>query len=335
LIKNIFLVKGNDFQDLENLAVFNYPQDIVTNSNSLIENMLYGHDCKKLQGIENKTVPYQIDEPVPQVINNLNLSTICIDGRIIIGLHLDNNDNPYDYEEIFKELIHELVNNEKICSFEDDLEIENLLITLFIDFRRYGEEVLENFSSPGIEKESSFVKVFLFGIEEVGKTSMVRRIKTGEYSDNYFTPTRKFNIQYVQDHGKGLAAFWDMPGQPLFRKKWLTGLQDSNIVVYMIDISDQIRFESSKKELYSIINRYELSGVPLLIIGNKVDLVNHLSENDGNTNGDHLKRLKNEIFEFFKFNEIRNHEWQFLFTSVKTNYNVDNVVETIFDLLSQ
>ena len=101
----------------------------------------------------------------------------------------------------------------------------------------------------------------------------------------------------------------------------------------MIDISDQIRFSESKKELYSIINRYELSGVPLVIIGNKVDLINHLTDTHRESNKIHLQRLKNEIFEFFSFKNIENRKWKFLFTSVKTGYNIEKVVEIILDLI--
>jgi small GTP-binding protein len=329
------LLKGEDFQDLDNLSVYGYPQEIIKKDKVLVESLVYGHKLDNQLQIKQKSVQsseiFQIDEPIPLVIGNLNLCTICLNGDTIIGLILENSDNPFDYKEIFQELVNELVNNEKCCSFEDEIEIDNLIITLFIDIRRYGDENIEKYPSIGLGKEDSFIKIFLFGIDEVGKTSLVRRLKTGQFNDNYFTPTRKFNIDYVPQDERGLLAWWDMPGQQLFRKKWLIGLQDSNLIVFMIDVSDQIRFSESKNELYSIINRYELAGVPLLVIGNKVDLVNNKSMEPDK---DHLSRLKEEIFEFFEFYQIDNHPWKFLFTSVKTEYNVESVLDTIFFLIS-
>lgn len=315
--------------------IFGYPQEIGIKDKDLVENIAYGHNLgHNIQNTQQNAQTadiYKIDEPIPLVVGDLNLSTMCINGDTIIGLILEKSDNPFDYKLIFQELVNELVNIEKSCSFEDEIEIDNLLITLFIDLRRYGDENIEEYPKIELKQEDSFIKIFLFGIDEVGKTSLVRRLKTGQFNDNYFTPTRKFNIDYVPQDEKGLLAWWDMPGQQLFRKKWLIGLQDSNLIVFMIDVSDQIRFSESKKELYSIINRYELAGVPLLIIGNKVDLVNNNSIEPDKA---HLSRLKDEINEFFDFDKIENRHWKFLLTSVKTNYQVDLIRDLIFFLIS-
>ena len=336
MLQNIFLLRGKDLQDLDNLNVYGYPQEVIKKDKDLVESLVYGHKLENQGQNEQVSVQstetFQITEPIPLIIGDLNLSTMCLNEDTIIGIILEEGDNPFDYKEIFQELVNELVNVEKSCSFEDEIEIDNLLITLFIDLRRYGDEKIEKYPIIELHKEDSFIKIFLFGVDEVGKSSLVRRLKTGQFNDNYFTPTRRFNIDYVQQDEKGLlAAWWDMPGQSSFRKKWLIGLQDSNLIVFMIDVSDQIRFEESKKELYSIINRYELAGVPLLIIGNKVDLVNNDSLDPDK---EHLRRLEDEIQGFFDFDKIENRHWKFLFTSVKTSYNVDEIMDLVFFLIS-
>jgi len=340
LIQNIFLIRGINQQSIDDLSIFNYPQEIISKDNTIIENLILVHDSKALRNKVNDTNNYsnpqkfQISNPIPQKIDNLNSITICINKSIIIGLVFDQDDNPYDYEDFFKELMQELINNENRCSFHEEFDIENFLITAFVDFRRFDDELVQKQSGMEIPKESPFNKVFIFGIDEVGKSSLVRRIKTGEYADNYFTPTKKFNIQYLNDEEKGLLAFWDMPGQYSFRKKWLTGSQDSNILVYMIDVSDQIRFAEARKELDFILDHYELSEVPLIIIGNKIDLVNHVNINDIYENKKHLDRLKKEIFDYFKFQEISDRKWKFLFSSVKTNFNIENIIQSILDFIS-
>ncbi|MFX1259865.1 MAG: ADP-ribosylation factor-like protein, partial [Promethearchaeota archaeon] len=258
MLNNIFLFKGKKVHHLDKLNFYSYPNDIITfDDEGILNKIIYSHDHddllrkyrnKKNFSINNGTndknlIRYVIETPVPQVIDNLNIYTTCINGKIIIGLIFDKDDNPYDYKNIFEELLNELLNIEKSCSFEDEIEIENLLLTIFIDIRRYGDEYVEKYPKIEFHYSESFIKVFLFGIQDAGKSSLVRRIKTGEFSDNYFTPTKKFNIEYIQRDDKGLLAFWDMPGQRLFRKKWLIGLQDSNILIYMIDIANQIGFE--------------------------------------------------------------------------------------------
>ena len=335
MLYNIFLFKGK--QDLVDLNIYCYPKEIISvNNKLLVNNIIKGHDQEKKNDKEESLSNckalnhYKIDKPVAQYINDYNIYTSCIDEDIVIGLIFEDGDNPYDYKDIFEELLYELLNNGNGYSFEEEMEIDNLLISMFIDLRRYGDEVVEK--TPEIEfyyQREAFFKVFLFGIDEVGKTSFVRRLKTGEFNDNYFTPTRKFNIEYIQEEERGLLAVWDMPGQELFRSKWLKGLQDSNIIVYMVDIANQRRFEESKKEFWKILNNNELNGIPLLILGNKSDLVKYSDENYETQ----LQNLKEEVFDYFDFEKVKNRNWKFIFTSVKTNHNIEKTVQTIFELI--
>ncbi|MFX1461649.1 MAG: ADP-ribosylation factor-like protein [Promethearchaeota archaeon] len=331
MLQNIFLFKGNKIQDLEDLNVFYYPNEIISLKDKLlIKKIIDEHDKKDIiQQITSNH--YQIDEPIAQYINDLNLYTSCINGNIIIGLIFDDEDNPYDYKEIFKELLNELLNNGNGYSFDDEIEVDNLLISMFIDIRRFGDEVIEKPTEFDyyFQKEA-FFKIFLFGIDEVGKSSLVRRLKTGEFNDNYFTPTRKFNIEYLPVDEKGLLAIWDMPGQRNFRPKWLIGIQESNIILYMIDIANQRRFEESRSEFWNVLDKDEFNGIPLLVLGNKSDLVKFSQENFN----EQLLKLKEEISDFYNFIKLKNRKWNFLFTSVKTNFNIDNVIPAIFDLLS-
>jgi ADP-ribosylation factor-like protein 8 len=336
LLSNIFLLIGKSFYDLNDLDIYSYPDDITKKRDAdFIHRVIFGHDHNSDPILTNydssQTLEFEhfeMDCPVSQIVDDLNVYTICINSKMIIGLILEKDDNPYDYKEIFEELSFDLLNNEKCCSFEDEIEIENFLITLFIDIRRYGDEFIKK--TPEISFATGiFTKVFLFGIDDVGKSSFVRRLKTGKFNDNYLAPTRKFNIEYIQDNeGRGGLAIWDLPGQRTFREKWLTGIQDSNLIIYMIDVANQLRFEEARRELWNLIKRYDLSEVPIIILGNKVDLIN-IKDN----NGDQLHRRMQEIIDFFELDKLDNKDWKFLFTSVKTNYNIKEVMQTIFDLI--
>ncbi|MFX1323860.1 MAG: ADP-ribosylation factor-like protein [Promethearchaeota archaeon] len=337
MLQNIFLFKGKKLQVLEDLNIYCYPKEIINiDDKLLVNNIIKCHEQEDSNEDEDyssqsKLTHYKIDKPVSQYIHDLNIYTSCINNMIIIGLIFEEEDNPYDYKDIFEDLLCELLINGNGYSFDDEIEIDNLLISMFIDLRRYGDEVVEK--TPEIEflyQREAFFKVFLFGIDEVGKSSLVRRLKTGEFTDNYFMPTRKFEIEYIQSEERGLLAIWDMPGQLRLRSKWLIGLQDSNIIVYMIDIANQRRFEESKKEIWNILQNEELNGIPLLILGNKIDLI--VKPDD--ISNVQLHALKEEIFASFNFEKIKNRDWAFLFTSVKTNFNIEKTVQTIFDLVA-
>lgn len=337
MLQNIFLFKGKEIQDLVDLNIFSYPNEVIKiNDRQLISQIIKCYNGNEVsiknKNLNNKITHYKISKPIAQLIENLNIYTCCIDEEIIVGLIFEKEDNPYDYKDIFLELLNELLNNGFKYSFDDEMEIENLLISVFIDLRRYGDEIIERF--PEIEyyyrQKELFIKVFLFGIDEVGKSSFLRRLKTGKFNDNFFAPTRKFNIEYYQDDEKGLLALWDMPGQKNFRKKWLLGLQDSNILIYMIDIANQIGFEESKQEFWNILNREELNGIPLIILGNKIDLIKS-SEKGKN---EQITKLEEEIYNIFDFNRLRNRDWEFIFTSVKTGFNIDKTIECVFNFVS-
>ncbi|MFX0076709.1 MAG: ADP-ribosylation factor-like protein [Candidatus Hermodarchaeota archaeon] len=345
MLLKIFLLKSKNSRDLNNLDIYSYPEDINNQENNdILLKIVQGHDHKSLKApcvgnnqinkgtIENKdsSNPFVISNPVSQVIDDLNLYTICINSEMLIGLIFEKDDNPLDYKELFEDLTSELLNSERCCSFEGEMEIENFLITLFIDIRRFGDEILENALDVYFQPSGLFTKVFLFGIDNVGKTSLTRRLKTGQYTDNYYTPNKRFNIEYIQKED-GLLSIWDSPGQSSFRERWLMGLQDSNIIIYMIDVANQLRFEESKKEFWNIMNQNEFKEIPLLILGNKIDLINY---NDHNNN-ESLERTKNEIIQFFEFENLDNFEWKFLFTSVKTSYNIEKLLSMIFTLVSE
>jgi len=325
------LFKGNKIRDLEDLNIYSYPNEIISiNDKILVNNIIKEHE-KECCSQESKEKRYVINEPIAQFLNELNIYSSCINDKIIIGLIFDNEDNPYDYKEIFKELLDELLNNGHGYSFDDEMEVDNLLISMFIDIRRFGDEVIEKpYEIDYYFQRETFFKVFLFGIDEVGKSSLVRKLKTGEFNENYFTPTRKFNIEYIPVKEEGLLAVWDMPGQKSFRPKWLIGLQDSNLIIYMIDIANQRRFEESKSEFWNVINNEELNGIPLLILGNKIDLIKASKENYDNQ----IHNLEKELTNFYNFKNIKNRKWKFVFTSVKTSFNIDSIIPEIFDLIS-
>ncbi len=78
------------------------------------------------------------------------------------------------------------------------------------------------------------------------------------------------------------------------------------------------------------MNRDDLFGIPLLIVGNKVDLIKSLEKSRENQ----LEKLKEELFDFFNFKNINNRDWALLFTSVKTKYNIDAVIHQVFNLVA-
>ncbi len=328
MLKDIFFINNGNIgvisvdltqDNFSNMKIISYPKklsDIVKNK-SISDIILNFRE--KVSGLEvgkNRTpVLYS-----PLITEGINVYSCLIYPDAIIGLVLDKDDNPYDLKEIFEEQINKYFLPGKQKCINNYLELETLLISIFIDIRRYYDEILGYSPFLAFRDHGSILKVFIFGLDEAGKTSYVRRITTGEYNQNYYEPTRQFNIEHYT-HNDYNFIFWDVPGQVRLRSKWLLGMQDSNMLLYMIDAADEVRFEESKKELWNILVRYELEGVPLLILANKIDLPFALTS-------------EKELITHFNLNEITNRTWDIMTISVADNINIKKSLDWLSEKAS-
>lgn len=48
---------------------------------------------------------------------------------------------------------------------------------------------------------------------------------------------------------------------------------------YMVDAADHDKIEASRNELHHLLDKPQLAGIPVLVLGNKRDLPNALDEN--------------------------------------------------------
>lgn len=60
--------------------------------------------------------------------------------------------------------------------------------------------------------------------------------------------------------------------------KYLFPLHFFNYFSYMVDAADTDKLEASRNELHNLIDKPQLVGIPVLVLGNKRDLPNALDE---------------------------------------------------------
>ena len=114
-------------------------------------------------------------------------------------------------------------------------------------------------------------KVFLFGLDNGGKTSIVNSIKNLQ-DPGATSPTIKFDISKMIIESTEFVI-WDAPGQTLYREKWGKGVLESEILCFVIELIDPERFEEAKKVLDNMLDNSETRNLPLIICYNKVDVV--------------------------------------------------------------
>lgn len=79
-------------------------------------------------------------------------------------------------------------------------------------------------------------------------------------------------------HFKYFAVIVDIGGQPRFRSMWERYCRGVNAIVYMVDAADLDKMEASRNELHSLLDKPQLAGIPVLVLGNKRDLPGALEE---------------------------------------------------------
>ncbi len=122
------------------------------------------------------------------------------------------------------------------------------------------------------------LKICLLGNGNVGKTSLVYRYIENRFSRD-FTSTLGVNLLkkniVLENEFEGKSAsiqIWDLGGQQAYRKLRKLYLEGSQGALIVFDVTDKQSFDDLEEWIQSLV---EIRGndVPMIIIGNKIDLV--------------------------------------------------------------
>ncbi|XVF44976.1 hypothetical protein PTKIN_Ptkin02bG0168000 [Pterospermum kingtungense] len=139
------------------------------------------------------------------------------------------------------------------------------------------------------------MELSLIGLQNAGKTSLVNVIATGGYSEDMI-PTVGFNMRKVTK-GNVTIKLWDLGGQPRFRSMW----------------ERYCRAVSAIVELHDLLSKSSLNGIPLLVLGNKIDKPEALSKED--------------LTEQMGLKSITDREVCCFMISCKNSTNIDAVID--------
>jgi len=119
------------------------------------------------------------------------------------------------------------------------------------------------------------MEITLIGLQNSGKTTLLNVLAAGEFKEDSI-PTVGFNMKKVVKGHVTIKA-WDLGGQPRFRSMWERYCRGVNAILYVVDSADAERIPESKDELFELVERPVLAGIPLLVLGNKNDLPEAIS----------------------------------------------------------
>ena len=157
------------------------------------------------------------------------------------------------------------------------------------------------------------MNIIILGIEKAGKSSILRRYKSDQFESGE-KPTLGTQIsKIVVDNADFI--FYDLGGQGILRKAWYDRGMMPKAIIFVVDCTLPVKkLVEVQKEFKNVLDFYysreigrNRSGIPLLILGNKIDLKEDLSP-----------YFLNELF----FSLPANITVQFGYTSAKTSEGI-------------
>ena len=125
----------------------------------------------------------------------------------------------------------------------------------------------------------SYRKIIISGLDNAGKTSILTTFnKRYDFEEEIkeLIPTKKV-VYHKTEFLNNVINFWDMGGQEMYRKEYQSNpdmfFPDTDLVIYIIDIQDKERFETSMDYLMSILKYFDENNlkVPLIVAFHKFD----------------------------------------------------------------
>jgi len=123
------------------------------------------------------------------------------------------------------------------------------------------------------------IKVVISGLDNAGKTSILMALnKKYDFHKDIISLTPTIRVEYqATEFLKNRIVFWDMGGQEKYRKLYQEKqdlyFADTDLLVYIVDIQDSERIETSLAYLDMIVKNFKKHemDVPLIISFHKFD----------------------------------------------------------------
>ncbi|MFW9829201.1 MAG: PAS domain S-box protein [Candidatus Thorarchaeota archaeon] len=224
--------------------------------------------------------------------------------RVLISLVIDGKSKIKSTlaEEYLEEFVKEFKKIENVFkAFYVDSKIHKGDSSKLEEVRRLLNTFHVSFPEEEVIFEQKEAKILIFGLPMAGKTTIIRTRRKSVSKTSF--PTIDVDISRILVNNVSMLTY-DIPGKYKLKNLWKPYLKNQDGLIFVLDVSDTIKFSYARELLHEIAGKPDLSELPLLILFNKVDLkqpdLNQLEEAMG------VKKLGKRPMKSFLTSGIKN-----------------------------
>ncbi|MHA2127759.1 MAG: PAS domain S-box protein, partial [Promethearchaeota archaeon] len=205
--------------------------------------------------------------------------------RLLISLVIDSKSKIRSRlaEEYLSRLVEEIKKIEDVFkAFYVDSKIDKGDPTKLDDIRTLLNIFHTSFPEEEVIFEQKEAKILIFGLSKAGKTTIIRTRRKSVSKATF--PTINVDISRILVNNISLLTY-DIPGKYKVNEIWKPYLKNQDGLIFVLDVTDRIKFSYARDLLHEIAKKQELCDLPLLILFNKGELtkpdINKLEEEMG------------------------------------------------------
>lgn len=123
-------------------------------------------------------------------------------------------------------------------------------------------------------------KICFLGCDNAGKTTLLQMLREGRLGSKPSNPPTLYPTCEELIIGSVKFRTFDLGGHETARSTWRDYCASADGIIFFVDAADRTRFQEAREELKHLLEDPALAEVPIVVLGNKIDIPEAASEQE-------------------------------------------------------